>query len=118
MVSQNNRKTNLYDHQCINIALFHTPTTEDEWRNVAEGFERRWNFPYCLGAIDGKHINIVPPPNHGSYFFNYKGTHSIVLMAVANSNYEFIYVDVGRNGRASDGGVWGNCSLAALISEN
>jgi hypothetical protein len=28
-----------------------------------------------------------------------------VLLAIANSNLEFIYVDVGKNGRVSDGGV-------------
>lgn len=26
-------------------------------------------------------------------------------MAIVNSNYEFIYVDVGKNGRVSDGGI-------------
>ena len=39
-------------------------------------------------------------------------------MAVANANYEFIYGDVGANGRVSDGGVWGNCSLSKSLEEN
>ena len=26
-------------------------------------------------------------------------------MAIVNSNYEIIYVDVGKNGRVSDGGL-------------
>lgn len=30
----------------------------DFFTSVATGFENRWNFPNCIGAIDGKHINI------------------------------------------------------------
>ena len=88
-----------------------TPTTETEWLKVSNGFEHRWQFPNCLGAVDGKHVQIVPPPHSGSYYYNYKGNHSIVLMAVANSDYEVIYADIGGNGRVSDGGIWGDCTL-------
>lgn len=38
-------------------------------------------------------------------------------MAVVNANYEFLYVDVGTNGRVSDGGVWANSSLCSRLQE-
>ncbi|CAH1993158.1 unnamed protein product [Acanthoscelides obtectus] len=58
------------------------PSTEDEWLQIASDFEKRCNFVNCVGAVDGKHVNIIPPAGSGSYFYNYKGTHSLVLMAV------------------------------------
>lgn len=88
------------------------PSTHEEWVNIASQFQQRWNFPNCIGAIDGKHIVIQPPANAGSYYYNYKHTNSIVLMAVAGPDYECIYADVGTNGRISDGGVWNKCSLS------
>jgi hypothetical protein len=63
------------------------------------------NFPNCLGAVDGKHVAIVPPPGAGLYFFNYKGYNSQVLIGIADSNYEFIYFNFGTSGCVSDGGV-------------
>ena len=51
------------------------------------------------------------PDNSGSLFYNYKGTYSIVLLELVDANYKFIYIDVGCNGRISDGGVFSNSSL-------
>lgn len=85
--------------------MFQLPSNENEWKAIGADFEKRWNFPYCLGAVDGKHIKIKPPPGSGSYFFNYKHFHSQVLMAIANANYELIYFHFGTNGRVSDGGA-------------
>lgn len=81
------------------------PSTDEEWKYISTRFEERWNFPHCIGALDGKHVNIQPPPNSGSHYYNYKGFNSIVLMALVDADLKFIYIDVGTNGRVSDGGV-------------
>ncbi|KAF0720346.1 protein ALP1-like, partial [Aphis craccivora] len=51
--------------------------TEETWKTVAQKYKDMWHFPNCIGAIDGKHINIECPINSGSTFFNYKGSHSV-----------------------------------------
>lgn len=68
--------------------------------------------------MDGKHVVIQAPKKEGSVYFNYKGTHSIVLLALIGPNYEIIYFDVGCNGRISDGGVYNNCALSKCLQQN
>jgi hypothetical protein len=90
---------------------FQVPTSETEWKEVEKGFSDKWNFPGCYGAIDGNHLAIYAPANCGSTFYNYKKSNSIILMAVVDHDYRFIYIDVGANDSLSDGGVFRNCSL-------
>ena len=83
-----------------------TPRTEAEWKEVQAKFYKKWNFPQCLGAMDGKHVRIKCPPNGGSAYFNYKGFHSIVLFAIVDAAYKFIYHEVGAEGRTGDATIW------------
>nr|CAI5829195.1 unnamed protein product [Callosobruchus analis] len=91
------------------------PSSPEEWKKVACDFKNKWQFENCLGAMDGKHILIKKPSNSGSYYFNYKGTFSVVLFAIVNANYEFLYVHTGTNGRVSDGGIWNNTGICKRL---
>jgi hypothetical protein len=94
-----------------------TPSTRQDWINVASDFTLRWNFPHVIGAVDGKHIRIVAPSKSGSLFYNYKEFFSVILLAVVDADYRFIYINVGAEGKASDGGVWSKSSLHNLLSD-
>ncbi|XP_023312264.1 uncharacterized protein LOC111692469 [Anoplophora glabripennis] len=94
------------------------PLTKEEWLGHSKKYLHRWNFPHCIGALDGKHIVMQAPKNSGSYYYNYKNTHSIVLLALVDASYTFTYVDVGCNGRISDSGVFNNCTLSSALMNN
>lgn len=51
------------------------------------------------------------PIKSGTEYVNYKGQYSIVLLAVVDASYSFIYVDVGCQGRISDGSVLKNANF-------
>ena len=85
---------------------------------VAENFQEKWQFPHCLGAIDGKHVPLKAPPNSGSVYFNYKDFHSIVLLAVVDANYKFLWYKLGDNGRQNDAGIYGASGIASALQDN
>ena len=94
------------------------PSSPQEWLAVANDFYAKWNFPHCLGAMDGKHVVLQAPMNSGSDFYNYKSTFSIVLFAVVDADYNFQFIDVGCQGRISDGGVFRHSSFHHKLSSN
>ncbi|XP_050311194.1 uncharacterized protein LOC126746841 [Anthonomus grandis grandis] len=95
----------------------HMPVpTKDDFQKISEDFNNIWNFPHCIGSIDGKHVRILCPRNSGSMFFNYKKYFSVVLQGVADANYKFIVIDVGGYGKQSDGGTFQSSELYKLLS--
>ena len=92
------------------------PSTENDWLKIATEFEELWHCLDCIGLLDGKHIALFHPLSGGSNYYNYRSFHSIFLIALTDialtdTNYEFLYVDIGCQGRLSDGAVYRNCSF-------
>ncbi len=81
------------------------PSTPEEWREICHDFWIKWDFPHCVGALDGKHIHIECPDRGGSSWFNRHHSHSSVLMGLADANYCFTYINIGDFGSNSDGGI-------------
>ena len=98
--------------------IFKVPGTPEDWEVISREFYLMWNYPNCVGALDGKHILMQKPINSGSVYFNYKKTFSIVLLALVDANYRFIFIDIGCNGRISDGGVFSNSSLYDALDQD
>ncbi|XP_018358447.1 PREDICTED: uncharacterized protein LOC108758142 [Trachymyrmex cornetzi] len=94
------------------------PQEAHEWLKIANEYNNKWNFPNCLGAIDGKHCRIQAPPNSGSAFHNYKGYFSLVLMAIVDACYRFIWVDIGNYGSLNDAGIWSNTTIKQAFESN
>nr|CAH7722712.1 unnamed protein product [Callosobruchus chinensis]CAH7767351.1 unnamed protein product [Callosobruchus chinensis] len=68
--------------------------------------------------MDGKHVMLQAGWNSGTDYYNYKNYFSIVLFALVDADYNFMYVDVGCQGRISDGGVFKNTSLYRRLKSN
>ena len=91
--------------------MFAFLTTPDDWREVAQKFGDRWNFHHTCGALDGKHVAIRSPRQSGTLYYNYKGFFSIVLLALVDADYKFIWADVGNQGSSSDAQIFNNSQL-------
>jgi len=98
--------------------IYLKPPKEEDWKKITAGFWNCWNFPNCLGAIDGKHFLIKAPPNSGSSYFNYKKTFSVVLLAACDHEYKFTIVDCGAYGSASDGGIFAQSEFGKCLNNN
>ncbi|XP_049528892.1 uncharacterized protein LOC125947697 [Dermacentor silvarum] len=72
-------------------------------------------FRQGVGALDGCHFPILPPKEHATDYHNYKGWHSIVLLALVDHKYRFRYVNVGAPGRSHDAHMFGLSKLSKII---
>ena len=98
--------------------LYMPKPDRNQWDQSTHGFHTKWQFPNCLGALDGKHVQIFAPKNTGTMYFNYKKTFSVVLLALVDHNYSFSVIDVGSYGSNSDGGIFRRSILGQKLASS
>lgn len=54
----------------------------------------------------------------GSRYYNYKGSHSLILMAVSDAKYRFLMVDFGSSGRRGDANVMHHCPMGKKLEKD
>ena len=100
-------------HDEYDDELMTPPGTEQGWREMSDEWYRKWNFPHTVGAIGGKHVACKGPPKTGSEYLNYKGFSSVILFAMVDADYKFVWADVYGNGVQSDAQIWNASELKA-----
>ena len=65
-----------------------------------------------------ENISLFHPKDSGSEYYNYKGFFSLVMLALVDYDYKFMFIDEGCQGRISDRGVYENSSLINAIENN
>lgn len=81
------------------------PTDEGDFQKMMDSMWSLWQFPFCWAALDGCHIPIKSPPGGAEAckeYHNFKNFYSVVLMAMVDSNYRFIWGSCGFPGNSHD----------------
>ena len=81
------------------------PQTEEEFKEEILDVEEFWQFPSCWTAIDGCPIVMKCPPGGlqaCKVYHNFKNFYSIVLMAMVDSHYRFVWDSCGFPGSSHD----------------
>lgn len=61
LIVQESLMLTVVNKSIVMLLYLQTPKSEEEWQAIAKNFVEKWQFPHCLGALDGKHIYIQPP---------------------------------------------------------
>ena len=99
----------------------HMPQSEEDFKGMKEDMNNMWQFPFCWAAIDGCHIPIKCPQGGAEAskeYHNFKNFYSIVLMAMLDSNYRFIWGSCGFPGNSHDAIIFQSTSLWENIKEH
>ncbi|MBW0518343.1 hypothetical protein O181_058058, partial [Austropuccinia psidii MF-1] len=78
-----------------------------KWQEMEEKFRQRQGLTNIIGAINGTHIPIIPPPNdEWNAYVNRKGWHSIVFQCIVDAQGNFCNVYGGLPGSVHDSRVF------------
>ena len=88
------------------------PTDPEDWKKIEEEFRHRCNVTHAVSALDGKHMAIK---KLDIQYFNYKGYFSLVLLALFDADYKFLWVNAGASGSSSDAQIFNRSKLKRRI---
>lgn len=91
------------------------PKTVPEVEEKTRSFLKHHNFPQCLGAVDGTHINIKQPGHNATDYINRKSRFSINVQACCDYSCRFMDVVVKWPGSVHDARVFVNSTLNGML---
>ena len=92
----------------------HFPKTESDFKTAMLDMDEEWQFPYAFCGIDGSHLPIKCPDGGGEamkQYYNFKNFYSVILLALVDAKYRFIWCSLGAPGHTHDSTYFQTCSL-------
>ena len=79
----------------------HFPKSADDFRNKLQEMECEWQYKYAFAAIEGSHCPInclAGGAKSMKQYYNFKKFNSVVLLALVDAHYRFIWASIGARG--------------------
>ena len=79
------------------------PKNQGDFSNAMGEMYPEWQFPFAFSAIDGSHLPMKYPPGGPEamkQYHNFRNFCSIILPAVVDTKYRFIWAGVGAPGNS------------------
>ena len=91
------------------------PKTKEEVEEHARNFYNRYDFPQCIGAVDGTHIKIKRLVDNPTNYVNRKGYFTLNCQGTVGCNYCFIDVLIKWPGSVYGPWMFGNSALNGMF---
>ena len=95
------------------------PKNQGDFSNMMGEMDSEWQFPFAFSAIDGSHLPMKCPPGGPEamkQYHNFKNFYSIILLALVDPKYRFIWASVGAPGNTHDSTLFQSTSLWEKIT--
>lgn len=87
-----------------------SPNSPEEWKQVADEFDAKWNFPNCVGVLGGKLIVTEIP--------NAPCESGDQVMAICDAGYKFLWLAFGSPGKGNDEGIFASMEIEHRLDDS
>ena len=92
----------------------HFPKSDEDFKEKLLDMDAEWQFPYAFSGTDDSHLPIKCP-NGGqeamTQYYNFKNFYWVVLLALVDTQYRFIWPSLGAPGNTHDSTYFQSTSL-------